>query len=646
MSDLKSPELEWKDEKTPVSGRFDDVYFSADDGVAESQYVFIDGCGLPDLFQGRDHVTIAETGFGTGLNFLLTLKAWRDCQTDCALHYISVEGFPLTKDQLRAAYQNFVGLDGLYEELLSVYPTLTPGFHHLILQGGRVKLTLLLGEAAEMLADVDGKVDAWYLDGFAPKKNPDMWRADVFEQMARLSRKGTVLTTFTAAGFVKRGLADVGFTMSKRKGFGRKRECLQGVFEGEVQLSKTKWYARSYDSVEPKKIAVIGAGVAGLHSAYRLKADGHDVTVFERNTQAGMEGSGNRIGLIKPKLFLNQKGPARFNTIAYLHALQFYDGFDHTPWHGERGLFQMAKDDKDDDHLKELVARDILPTNDLMYLSAEEASQRLAMEVDRGGLWYPRSGCVEPAPLCREIAKQLDVRYDCGITKIEKCDKGWQLYQDDHVLFDGDCVVIATAGENAALNNYCDLPMLGRRGQVSYLKPNAHSQSLRHAVSYGGYLLPSKEGEHIVGASFEHWPDFYDHAYEDVTQASHDHNLKILSNLMDTHDLELTGGRASIRAMTGDHLPMVGPVFSKDWYVAEYERLKHGPRAKRFAPAEYIDGLYAICGLGARGVQTAPLLADILSSYIAGTPCPVENTIREALHPARFLMRDIIKGKI
>ncbi|NVK18279.1 MAG: bifunctional tRNA (5-methylaminomethyl-2-thiouridine)(34)-methyltransferase MnmD/FAD-dependent 5-carboxymethylaminomethyl-2-thiouridine(34) oxidoreductase MnmC [Methylocystaceae bacterium] len=646
MSELESPELEWKDAKTPVSARFDDVYFSADDGLAESQYVFLDGCGVSESFDGKDHVTIAETGFGTGLNFLLTLKAWQETQTDCIMHYISVEGFPLTKDQLRSAYKNFPGLDVFTEELLSVYPTLTPGFHHLVLQGGRVKLTLLLGEAVDMLSDLDCQVDAWYLDGFAPQKNPEMWRTEVFEQMARLSRTGTVLSTFTAAGFVKRGLDDAGFTMVKRKGFGRKRECLQGVFEAEETITKTLWYARTYDISKRKKIAVIGAGVAGLHAAYRLQADGHDVTVFERNAQAGMEGSGNRIGLIKPKLFLNQEGPARFNTIAYLHALQFYDGFDDTPWHGDRGLFQVAKNEKDEDHMKELAAREILPSDDLIYLSAQQASKRLSLNVERGGLWYPRSGCVEPAPLCRIIAGLLDVEYESKITKIEKQDEGWRVYQGDNVLFTGDCVVLATAGENTALNEYCDLPMQGRRGQVSYVKAHAHSQSLAHAVSYGGYLLPAKDGEHIVGASFEYWPDFFDHSFEDVTDESHIHNLNILQGLMDTQNLEVTGGRASIRAMTGDHHPMVGPIFSKDWYREEYHRLKHGPRAKKFARAEYIDGLFTICGLGARGVQTAPLLADILSSYIAGTPCPVENTIREALHPARFLIRDIIKGKL
>ncbi|WP_028878415.1 bifunctional tRNA (5-methylaminomethyl-2-thiouridine)(34)-methyltransferase MnmD/FAD-dependent 5-carboxymethylaminomethyl-2-thiouridine(34) oxidoreductase MnmC [Terasakiella pusilla] len=644
MSELSSPELSWKDEKTPVSGRFDDVYFSADDGLAESMYVFVNGCGLPERLTGQTDFTVAETGFGTGLNFLLTLKAWKESDQACRLHYLSVEAFPLTPDQLRAAYKTFEGLEEEAEELLSVYPDLTHGFHHVVLQGGKVKLTLMFGDAAAMFADLDARVDAWYLDGFAPAKNPEMWCPEVFHEIGRLAHRDCILSTFTAAGFVKRGLAEVGFSMTKRRGFGRKRESLIGTFEGEDLKVKAPWYQRYATDGCQKKIAVIGAGVAGMCAALRLQADGHEVKVFERNSHAGSEGSGNRIGLLKPKLFLSQEGIGRFNTIAYLHALRFYDRYPETPWHGARGIFQMMKEDADEDRFKDMIARNILPDGDLLFLTRQDASNRLGMDVPKGGLWFTKAGCIEPSQLCQTIASTLEVTFDCTISKIEKTDH-WRLYDEQGLVFEGDCVVLATAGENAALNSYSDLAMNGRRGQVSYIETTANTAQLDHAVSYGGYMLPAREGEHVLGASFEKWPDLFDHAYEDLSDESHAFNLKTLSSVMDTDGLVVKGGRASIRAMTTDHQPIVGPVYDHEWYMDTYGPLRHGPKRRTFAPAEYVGGLYTLCGLGARGVQTAPLLADILSSYINGTPCPIENKIREALHPARFLMRDIIRGK-
>ncbi|WP_419799820.1 tRNA (5-methylaminomethyl-2-thiouridine)(34)-methyltransferase MnmD [Terasakiella sp.] len=253
MKELGSAQLGWKENKTPVSGRFDDVYFSVDDGLAESLYVFVHGCGLPEALADKQAFNIAETGFGTGLNFLLTWQVWKESKTDCQLSYFSVEAFPLDKEELKQAYANFPDLAPFAAEFLDHYPTLTTGFHHIVLESGKVKLTLMLGDAADMFAELDGQIDAWYLDGFAPAKNPEMWRDDVFEQIGRLSRLGSVLSTFTAAGFVKRGLRDVGFDMSKRRGFGRKRDSLIGVFEENKKDSLHRGSANRRKNLKNKK---------------------------------------------------------------------------------------------------------------------------------------------------------------------------------------------------------------------------------------------------------------------------------------------------------------------------------------------------------------------------------------------------------
>ncbi len=646
MAELGSPDLTWKDDKTPQSERFGDVYFSADDGIAESMYVFVNGCGFPEKFEGQDRVCIAETGFGTGLNFLLTWKSWKESGAECQLDYVSVEAFPIEKEQLEKAYETFPGLEDYTKEFLDHYPRLYPGFHQIVLEEGKVTLTLMFGEASDMYSRLEAKVDAWYLDGFAPAKNPEMWSEDLFREIGRLSQDGAVLSTFTAAGFVKRGLVTVGFEMSKRRGYGRKRDSLQGVYEDQKENVDNFWFSINYNDKLKRNIAVIGAGIAGSVLADRLRLDGHHVTVFDRNPQAGMEASGNRLGLIKPRLVIEQMGGALFNTVSYLKAIEFYDKMGDDVWIGRRGLFQMYESDADRLRNKIIFENQILPEGEMLLLEPDEASEKLGIDVPTGGVWYPNSGCLEPSKLCKELLDGIDCVFEREITRLQKDGEIWSLFSGEEKLFEGDAVVFAMAGDTPVLNRYFDMHLNGRRGQVSYIRETEESAKLKHAVACQGYFLPSVEGHHIVGASFDRWHDFADKSYKDLQDASHKKNIGKLHRFMPDMETDILGGRANIRAMTPDHFPIVGPVFSDETYLDRYAHLRHGPRRKTFLEAEYVDGLYVLAGLGARGVQGAPLLADILSAYISGGPSPVERQIREALHPARFLIRAIRKAKI
>jgi len=214
------------------SQEFDDVYFSAEDGLAETRHVFLDGNGLPDFWEGREHFVIGETGFGTGLNFLAVWKLFREAAADGAkLHFISVEKFPLNAAQIDEALAHWEELCDLRGQLVVAYPTVCEGvFEH---EFDDVKLTIYFDDVVDGLGACDTQVDAWFLDGFRPSSNPEMWRGAVFEQVARLSRRGSRFATFTSAGFVRRGLEAVGFDVKKVSGFGRKREMSVGVFQCE-----------------------------------------------------------------------------------------------------------------------------------------------------------------------------------------------------------------------------------------------------------------------------------------------------------------------------------------------------------------------------------------------------------------------------
>ena len=221
--------------QVPRSEQFDDVYFSVQDGLAETRHVFIDGNGLPEYWQGRDGFTICETGFGTGLNFLTALSLWQSMDVKTRpqnLHFISFEKFPLTKDYIRDHLSHWEEIRGALDMLLSVYPDdISPGRHDLNICDG-VHLTLIFGDVNEEMPKLSADVDCWFLDGFKPSSNPDMWSETVFENMARLSVNMARFATFTAAGFVRRGLEAQGFDVRKVPGYGRKREMCVGTYQG------------------------------------------------------------------------------------------------------------------------------------------------------------------------------------------------------------------------------------------------------------------------------------------------------------------------------------------------------------------------------------------------------------------------------
>lgn len=218
---------------SPRSQEFDDVYFSADDGLAESEYVFLDGNHLPRGWQAKQRFVICETGFGTGLNFLAAWKRFEETtDPEHTLHFISFEKYPLDSEEIAAHLQpwsDFFG--GHLTRLVGLYPPLIPGFHRLVVTP-RVTLTLVFDDVNDAFPQLQADVDAWFLDGFKPSTNPDMWSEIVFEQMKRLSYSGTRVATFTAAGQVRRGLQNAGFTVEKADGFGRKRDMTIGLFEG------------------------------------------------------------------------------------------------------------------------------------------------------------------------------------------------------------------------------------------------------------------------------------------------------------------------------------------------------------------------------------------------------------------------------
>ncbi|MGZ8252540.1 MAG: tRNA (5-methylaminomethyl-2-thiouridine)(34)-methyltransferase MnmD, partial [Methylophilaceae bacterium] len=276
----------------PYSTEFDDIYFSTESGLEETRYVFLAQNQLTERWRsmGADLFTIAETGFGTGLNFLCAWQLWDEIAPQQArLHFVSTEQYPLTQADMQTALALWPELSEHSQQLLAQYPDLSSGWHRLVFNQGRVTLTLMIGDANNTLPQLKAHVDAWFLDGFAPAKNPAMWQPALFANMARLSHAGTSFATFTSAGVVRRGLEAAGFSANKVAGYGRKREMLSGHYQDPKPIVRTvSVVPKDTDPQSPQAI-VIGGGIAGTASSHALARRGWQVTLIERHAELAQE---------------------------------------------------------------------------------------------------------------------------------------------------------------------------------------------------------------------------------------------------------------------------------------------------------------------------------------------------------------------
>ncbi|MGR3662547.1 MAG: tRNA (5-methylaminomethyl-2-thiouridine)(34)-methyltransferase MnmD [Paracoccaceae bacterium] len=220
----QTAKINWREDGVPVSVQFDDPYFSIDNGLAETRHVFLEGNGLPGRF--RPGFQVAELGFGTGLNLLAVWQAWLEAGLEGPLRFTSFEAFPMTVDDMAAALAKFPEVDARAAELLAVWGT---GARRFELPG--LVCEVIVGDARGALVDWSGAADAWFLDGFSPAKNPEMWGAELMGEVGRHTAAGGTFATYTAAGFVRKGLSEAGFSVSRVSGFGRKRHMTTGVLD-------------------------------------------------------------------------------------------------------------------------------------------------------------------------------------------------------------------------------------------------------------------------------------------------------------------------------------------------------------------------------------------------------------------------------
>jgi tRNA 5-methylaminomethyl-2-thiouridine biosynthesis bifunctional protein len=663
---IESARIDWQ-QSTPVSKQFNDVYFSRDNGYEETQYVFVQQNHLSERWATlqKKSFTIGETGFGTGLNFLCAAQLWREhCQQhllpeDAHLHFVSVEKFPLNRSDLTQACAHLPHLDWITQPLLAQYPALVRGTHRLYFHQFNITLTLLFGDALDHFKQLDGVIDAWFLDGFAPSKNEGMWQPELFKHLARLSHTGTTLSTFTAAGFVKRGLHAVGFDIEKVPGYGRKRDMLRGQFSTHIEPIEWQphtakpWFHYAYHNRIniPGNVAVIGAGLAGCTIARSLAKRGWKVTLFEKELSIASQGSGNPTGITFTKLSLHDTPQNRYYQSAYLYACRYlrsvleqHEITEGQDWH-LNGLLRLAYNDKESAEQTALARGPYWPIEWLEPLTPEQILQKTGLQTHLHGMLLKDGGWLNPEVLCQQLLHHPNITVSTGYTvdRLQQKSNLWQL-NNDSTLFDS--VVLANAFGCNQFPFSTHLPLRSVRGQISYVAQTEQSANLRHAINYEGYINPARNGFHCVGATFN--PKLAD---PDQRAQDHQWNCNQLATTLPELSAQLKvpvadklRGRVGFRCQTPDFLPIIGPLPNPERFTSIYADLGKGFLKRAFPQGENLAGLYVSCGHGSRGITSSCFAAEIVASYITGEPQPVDREVLFAVHPARFLIRDIIKN--
>ncbi len=648
---IKKAEINWQN-NVPVNNKFQDPYFSLQNGEAESEYVFLKHNDLPNAFQNRSTFTIAETGFGTGLNFFVTAKCWqKHHKADAHLYYFSVEKYPISQSNLKKIYQAWPQYHLISQTLLAQYPGAVPGFHHLQFKDLNITLVLMIGDVSDMLKKMLTKVDAWYLDGFAPSKNEDMWSKEVFELVSALSHQETSFATFTAAGFVRRNLQAAGFNVKKSAGFGKKREMIYGCVEQPQNLQNLPpWFSltsveKTQNQKQKKTVAIIGGGIAGLSCAKALAEKHIDCIIVESGSELATGASGNPAGIVLPKINTDVDAISQYYISCFESAIACYrelqQDFPDLQWR-QSGVLQLVSNVKLDKY-----ASLNLPESLLRIVDDKEATELAGLEINQSALYYPQAGSINPRQLCSVIADScgdyLKIIFNTSVKNIAKDNAQWVLKDVSGAeICRSDVVIVANGHAATDLLQTNTFTLEPSRGQLSYVPANEKSKLLKSSVCAEGYIIPPTNDMHVVGASYggkSVEPSLPEHI-ANINQVN-----KFLPDIFPAQENALEG-RVSFRAVTQDHLPLVGPVINEHFYRQCYHNLHEGKPQKNYQKAEYIDGLYISAGHGSRGLVTCFNSARYLASLITGSNLAESADNVAMVHPGRFLIRAFRRNRL
>lgn len=560
---------------------------------------------------------ILETGFGLGNNFLATWAAWRDDPHRCErLVFISIEKHPLHLQDMRRAHATSTAPE-LASQLIEAWPPLTPNVHALDFEQGRVRLMLALGDARGWLKELVAEVDAFYLDGFAPDRNPDIWDPHTLKLLARLAAPQSTVATWSAARAVRDALSAAGFIPKRAPGLGDKWHMCVARFAPRHEAQRPA--GRIPLAPLAKHVLVIGAGLAGAACADSLTRAGLQCTVLDARSGPAQASSGNPAGLYHGTLNPQDGTHARFNRACAL-ATQRRLATIELPWH-QHGLLRLETS-RTLAQMQMLITAQQLPQDYVQALAPEAAAAMSGLPLHQPAWFYPGGGALPPPAYVRALLSASHTRYGCAVAALRRDGDRWlALDAQGEVIAQAEAIVLA--GGHEALTLLPGLPLVRQRGQLTHVAgraPRLPTAGLGYAISDGAHGL-------WCGAT-SHDEDMQP-GLRAEDQARNLEQWRQLAGL--TAQAAPAGtplaGRVAWRLSAPDRLPLVGGLPDP-----AYDGRKDQPRLIRRLP-----GLVVCTAFGSRGIGWAALCGEVAAALLTGAPCPLEASLLDAIDPARFV---------
>ncbi|MEI1280114.1 bifunctional tRNA (5-methylaminomethyl-2-thiouridine)(34)-methyltransferase MnmD/FAD-dependent 5-carboxymethylaminomethyl-2-thiouridine(34) oxidoreductase MnmC [Leptospira venezuelensis] len=640
--------INWKENGTPVSREFNDIYFSPENGLEETKHVFLKGNKLEERLSSpetQNSFSILELGFGTGLNFFAAWQLWRICKNKSnarVLRFTSFEKYPLETDDIRKAISAFPELNELLELFLEKYILLIPGCNTFLFEKENLVLDLWIGDAIQCLPETSGKFDTFFLDGFAPSKNPELWGENISLQLKRLSNKNASFATFTVARSVKDCLSNAGFSLTKIPGYGRKREMLVGVYQSEPEpdLNPIPFLRRKDSDKTPKKVSVLGAGLAGASIARALAWRGIQVEVWDEHN--ALRASSVPMAVSHPHITKGETPTSLWTLRCLGNSVRRYSDLLPKDSYQISGTLQLSGEDLPWARLEEGIKAHLL-SKELAELKPELGDK---FPGDTKGIFYPSGFWTDTPVLTEKLLNHPNIYLKHGkINSISFEVEEWTLSSEkNETLSKTEVLILANSfGIESLLQNLWDespFSLRSVRGQLEILE-DSNIESEKDPIYVGEkYLTPSKKGIRVNGSTFDEFdldPNPRAKDREEILEYSQKTYLGI-----DWEQIKVRSDFVGIRSQTPDRFPIIGPVHSPEPFRKIYSGMSLPKnRKKEFPFLEPQKNLFVFGGLGSRGVLTSLLGGEILAEILLNEPLSIENSLYSSLHPSRFLYRKI-----
>lgn len=654
------------------SATFNDIYHSSSGALEESLHVFIQGNKLIERWSvahESDRFSIAEIGFGSGLNFLLTFKIWKEqAQKPGRLFYTAFEKYPITKTDLITIYKKWSHLSEESDSFLKIYPDHTTGCHRLLIDTD-ITLDLHFGCASDSIDQIKAgsqlRANSWFLDGFSPDKNPDLWTFELFERLAFHSAPGCTLSTYSSSGAVARNLKTAGFRIKKINGYGKKRHSLVGILEKTQLISHSSnnspWLnieTSKTCSAEPKKAAIIGAGLAGGTTALALARRGWRVTVLEAANTLLQGASGIDQLALRCRLISENSSLALFFLHSYLFSQRYYSLLNNGSAWNQTGLLQLGNATN---KKKTFDLTKILDFYDprVVHLMGSEIAASLAglnlreTNTDNGSLYFPEGGWIDSTKLSKNLLTHpnITVCLNHSVNEITRENDTWLLTSDRQNTISSPVVVVASSFAAKKFECLKTLPLQKIYGQATKTPISKTSKGLSKVICGERSVFPQNNGHHTVSASYFRLDEKKsDSELVDVKQVNQENISRASSmfheeGVFQTEELYALSGT---RSSPPDFVPIVGPAPNFTKMRANYFALTQNKK-KKFEKtqnkSDYHEGLYLSIGHGSNGAATCPLGGEIIASLITRDPLPVGGKTFDELSASRFIIRDLKKQR-